>query len=129
MDVRQQEEVDVLLREEVDDALEEVVDDLLWEAVDDVLLQVVDDVLLQKMGLGGDDSLWEDAAQCYLLMDEDDPLHCLEGPVDCPGELWTLSSNQPIDPVIHQISFFAFRCRVPSIVENVPDLATPTPVY
>lgn len=110
------------LQEVEGDALEVVADGLRQEVGDDVLPRVVGDVLPRVVEMGGDDHLPEDAPQCYLLQVEDDgQLHCLEGPVDYPGGLLTQPSNQPIDPIIHQISFFAFRCKVPSIVENVPD--------
>jgi hypothetical protein len=60
-----------------------------------------------------------DVSYCYpLLMQEDDDQ---QGRVEHLGGLLIQPSNQPIDPTTHQISFFACRCRVPSIVENVPD--------
>ena len=110
--------VDVLLWVVVGDDLLPVVagHGLLRVVVGDVHPHAVEDALLRVVA-GGAYLLLVDVDHCYQLrMDEDDQLHREE---DLLG-LLTQPSTQPVDPTIHQISFFAFRCRVPSVVENAP---------
>lgn len=116
MDDRHQEVGDDLRRVVVDDVLAVVADDLHQEVVGDVHPQSVGDALLRVVA-GGADLLLVDVDHCYQLrMEEDDQLHREE---DLLG-LLTQPSTQPVDPTIHQISFFAFRCRVLLVVENAP---------
>ena len=116
-DVLRQAAVDDLHRVEVGDALAVMADDLHQEVVGDVHPHAVEDALLRVVA-GGDDLLLVDVDHCYQLrMEEDDQSHRVE---DLVG-LLTQPSTQQVDPTIHQISFFAFRCRVPSVVENAPD--------
>ena len=117
---------DVLRQAAVDDLHQEVVGDVQPHAVEDALLRVevvgdvhphaVEDALLRVVA-GGADLLLVDVDHWYQLrMEEDDQSHRVE---DLVG-LLTQPSTQQVDPTIHQISFFAFRCRVPSVVENAP---------
>jgi hypothetical protein len=116
-DVLRQAAVDDLHQEVVGDALAVMVDDLHQEVVGDVHPHAVEDALLRVVA-GSADLLLVDVDHCYpLRMEEDDQLHRVE---DLLG-LLTQPSTQPVGPTIHQISFFAFRCRVPSVVENAPD--------
>lgn len=116
-DVLRQAAVDDLYRVEVGDAPAVMVDDLHQEVVGDVHPHAVEDALLRVVA-GGADLLLVDVDHWYQLrMEEDDQSHRVE---DLVG-LLTQPSTQQVDPTIHQISFFAFRCRVPSVVENAPD--------
>lgn len=118
VDVPHQVAVDDLHQVVAGDVLQVVADDH-HRVVDDVPLHVVLDVLFLEVGLEGDDPLGEDPAQCYLLlMGEDDQMLHL---ADLLAGALTQPSNQRVGPIIHQISFFACHCRVPSVVENVPD--------